>query len=218
MNKSTPISQLPASMQTGNGNFINEQQKQMITQAQQAISTMSMPQSSHNLDIASEDDATIQEVLNQINRPSSPQPQVSIPPPQEPVMHSPPPQVFMPQQVPFQQYAPPPPQIDLQSLYGLLQQQNQTSAIQDMSTTPPGNVSNVASVTSNVFEQFINVFGEDIKLGLIIIVAYTVIQFAPVTKLLSKYVAIEKIPHHTIIINSLIMALIVILTKRVLFK
>ena len=74
MNKSTPLSQLPST--PSQGNFVNDQQRQMITQAQQAIQTSTFPQNTQiSSDIVNDDDPTIQEVLNQFNLPPS-QPEI----------------------------------------------------------------------------------------------------------------------------------------------
>lgn len=208
MNKSTPISQLPMTA-PGNGNFVSEQQKQMVAQAQQAISSMSLPQSSHNVEVAAEDDLTIQEVLNQINNTSAPPQYI---PPEQPTVQPPSPQPTYTQQyiqqVPFQTVSSP--SVDLQSIYNLLQQQNQPQAMPV--------AENVTSVSGNVFEQFINMFADDIKLGVIIMATYAIVQFAPISKVLGNYIAIEKIPYHSIVINSILIALVVIFTRRILFK
>jgi hypothetical protein len=83
MNKSTPISQLPSAMQAQN-TFVNDQQKQMIQNAQQAIQNINLPQNTQiQQDIVNDDDATIQEVLNHINSSQHQQ--------QQQVHHAPPP-------------------------------------------------------------------------------------------------------------------------------
>lgn len=81
MNKSTPLNQLPhpasaVSAATGNmsaGGFVSEQQRQMISQAQQAAQNFALPQNTQpsNDVLNTDDDATVQEVLNQLNQASA---------------------------------------------------------------------------------------------------------------------------------------------------
>lgn len=61
MSKSTPINQIPQQ-------FVNEPQRQMITQAQQAAQHFTMPQSSQLApDVIPENDNSIQDMLNELN-------------------------------------------------------------------------------------------------------------------------------------------------------
>lgn len=212
MNKSTPINQLPIGG-GANPSFVNEQQKQMITQAQQAIGSMNLPQNTQISDIATEDDATIQEVLNQINSNGTGGGQQQMP------------QQMMPQEIPVQQLAAmqqaayqqqqqsynqqayPPSyasqqvqQIDLTPLYAMQQAA--------MSAPPPS-----TGVVSSL-DQFVSMFAEDIKIALLVFTAVVIAHFVPLESFLGKYFAIDKIPYHNVFLRALTAAVLVLLAKR----
>ena len=67
MNKSTPLSQLPS--QNSGGSFINDQQKQMFSQAQAAIQSSTFPQNTslENNVTNTDEDPMVQELLNHFN-------------------------------------------------------------------------------------------------------------------------------------------------------
>lgn len=86
MSKSTPLSQLPQFAQMPpqpqpqssqqpqpqpQPQFVNDQHRHMVAQAQQAAQVYSLPQSS-TLDIAGDDDATVQEALQFVTGSSQP--------------------------------------------------------------------------------------------------------------------------------------------------
>ncbi len=158
MNKSTPLSHLPT---------------QPTLPPQHEI-------------ISADDDATIQEVLNQITG-SSQSPQVSQP------------QIAQPQQpYIFQGMDIPQPTISPQMLNSLLQQKPELQP----------------STTS----MLMNILTEDFKLATIILVAFVIVNFAPITKTLEKYFSLEKIPYSEIIIKGVILSIVVIFAKKTLIK
>lgn len=199
MNKSTPLNQLPVNMPpTG---FVNDQQKQMITQAQQAIGNMNMPQNTQAAEIAAEDDATIQEVLNQISG-SSTMSQTPMMPSQEmpsqlPPMHQ--------QPVMMNHYSMPSP-MELNALYGMSQ---------TMNMAPPTPASH--GVASSL-DQFVRMFADDIKTATIVFIVVVGVHMVPVEKLLGNYFAIDKIPYHDILLKAVLAAVGVLLLRRFVAK
>ena len=80
MSKSTPISQLPIAPQQQQM-FVNDQQRQMVNQAQQAQQNFQMPQNTSTSEVQ-EDESAVLEVLSQLN--TSVQAAVPLPPPPPP--------------------------------------------------------------------------------------------------------------------------------------
>ena len=60
--KSTPLSQLPSPQQAPNSQFVNEQHRQIVAQAQVAAQNFTMPQTTSG-GVSSTEDADIQEAL-----------------------------------------------------------------------------------------------------------------------------------------------------------
>jgi len=186
MNKSTPLNQL-----------------------QQQSAQVQMPEKPS--DILGEDDATIQEVLNQINMqnasaqasqqaPSQMQPPV----PQLPQIQAQLPQQSMPHYAPQMQQFP-----SAQDLY----QMQQTSGGM---MSPPQNVP--VSSGLGTIDMFMTLFAEDVKLAVLVFGCVVVAHFIPASSILNKYIAIDKIPYHDVIIRAIICALLVIVLKKLLFK
>jgi hypothetical protein len=197
MNKSTPISQLPSVMQAQN-TFVNDQQKQMITSAQQAIQNINLPQNTQiQQDITNDDDATIQEVLNHIN--SSQQQQ------QQQVHQSPPPQHMNMMHDIQPQYQSP--QMDQQMMIQNLMNQMQQ----------PNNSLSVGSSVSNI-DMFFHMFADDIKIALLILTLFILVNFIPVGSILGRYIAVDKIPYHDIILKGVLCAVMFVLTKKFVVK
>jgi hypothetical protein len=189
MNKSTPINQLPTN--SGNqGNFINDQQRQMITQAQQAIQTSTFPQNTQiSADLANDDDPTIQEVLNQFN----PQQQQQLQQQQNTDINFLHQQQMMAQQQQQQQ----------QQLFAQLQAAQTVN--QD---TIPSNLNNV------IIGGYLNNITSDIKLAALIFTLFIIVNFIPIESFISRYFAIDKIPYHQIILRALLAASLFMLVKK----
>lgn len=212
MNKSTPIHQLPVGNGSGPG-FINEQQKQMITQAQQAIGNMNLPQNTQIADIATEDDATIQEVLNQINGGGSTAPSVATQQQQIPAQ--------LLQQQAIQQ------EIQQQQAYALQQQQAYANQLQQqlemsaMYNMQPQSVNMAAPASTGIastLDQFFGMFADDLKLVVFVLGAAIIAQFVPLSTFLGKYIAIDKIPHHDVFVKAILTASLVLFAKRAMLK
>jgi hypothetical protein len=122
MSKSTPIAQLPFQPQQQpmqmqmqqppppqladqRHTFVNDQQRQMVSQAQSAAQSYSLPQPSVQTDLY-DDDATIQEALQSLQQPS-PAHHVQQPQPQPQQFAQPFAQPFAHQQLPFAPSQPP---------------------------------------------------------------------------------------------------------------
>lgn len=194
MNKSTPISQLPSAMQAQN-TFVNDQQKQMIQNAQQAIQNINLPQNTQiQQDIVNDDDATIQEVLNHINSSQQQQQQVHHAPP-PPTTHT----------MPDINY-----QMDQQMMIQNLMNQNMINQMQQPSMSHQGGMSNI--------DMFFHMFADDIKIALLILTLFILVNFIPVGSILGRYIAVDKIPYHDIILKGLLCAVLFILTKKFVLK
>jgi hypothetical protein len=83
--KSTPISQLPMATDGPSAMFVNDQQRHLVQQAQQAQQVFAQPQSSQiSSDVVNEDEAMLQEVFNSLNNvpatPAAPAPLPAVAP------------------------------------------------------------------------------------------------------------------------------------------
>lgn len=223
MNKSTPINQLPIS--NGQNGFVNDQQRQMVMQAQNAINNLPMPQNTQQSpDIASEDDATIQDVLNQINGGAGNNDVVengpmgmnmnvvhSMQPPQ--MQHQPmPPQAIPPQMMPPQMMQHPP-QPAFENYMGFMGQFPPQP--QPFTPSPPPKVE---SESDGSFLSFMSNIAEDVKLAAFVFVLFIAVNFIPAEKFLSRYFAIDKIPYYDIIVKALIAFIAVILLKKLIVR
>jgi len=201
MSKSTPIAQLPSAIP--NGGFVNEQQRQFITQAQQAISTNNhIPQNTQaSSDVVNDDDLVVQDILNQINasvNASPPQEQPSPPIMQQPMAQHP--QLVMHNQQPMYQMQSQPqaPQLD-QQLFNLMQQQH-------------------AAIMPHQFQfmDYLNNITDDLKLAGLVFFVVIVIHFVRIEDFVARYIAIDKIPYHQIILRAILAALLVLIVKKII--
>lgn len=184
MNKSTPLNQLQQSAQPA----VPEKPSEIL----------------------GEDEATIQEVLNQINMQNasaSQQMQQQIPQiPQIPQLPTQSPQPTMQPQYPPQMQQFP----SAQDLYQL----QQTGGMMPM--PPPQNVP--VSSGLGTIDMFMTLFADDVKLAVLVFGCVIVAHFIPASSILNKYIAIDKIPYHDVIIRAIICALLVIILKKLLVK
>lgn len=195
MNKSTPLSQLPNALQQQTA-FVNDQQKQMVTSAQAAVQNIPIPQNTQiPPEIINDDDATIQEVLNQINS------QKGNPPPQPQEMLPPQPQLMPPLNMPD-------PMVPQGYNGGMMPFPTASSAM--FQPVAPS-----AASSGNV-ELFLHFFADDLKLAALVFAIFLAVQFIPVGSFLGRYIAIDRIPYHDILIKGLIAAVAVILAKKVI--
>lgn len=229
MNKSTPLNQLPA---TGGQNvFINEQQRQMVMQAQSAVNAIPIPQNTQiSVDGGNEDDATIQEVLNQIHggeghgghgghgggvdEPMNMMNQMmnmDVPPPQtqQPMMT---PQIMAPQispkmfPTPMVQ-APPQPQMDPYT---------QTQYLGQFPPQPQQIVDPLQNHGDGSVLGFITTIAEDVKFASFIFILFIIVHFIPLDKFLMKYFALDKIPYYDVILKAVMAFVAVIIFKKFL--
>lgn len=194
MSKSTPINQLPSQMVPQN-TFVNDQQRQMITQAQQAISNSTMPQNTTlPNDILNEDDSVIQDMLNNLSAGQQQQQQQMQDLQQQ--------EEFLRMaalnnmninqvmQQPQQQHYLPPPQPFFMPQAGLTIQQ------------------------PSMQQKFMSLITSEFKLAGLVFAIVIIVQFVPFHRYISKYIAIEKIPYHEIILRGILAALAVVIAKK----
>lgn len=194
MNKSTPLSQLPNAAQQQTS-FVNDQQKQMVTNAQAAVQNINMPQNTQiPPEIINDDDATIQEVLNQIN--SQKGGNNNLPPPS--MQHH---MEMMTQQAP-------PQMMDMSMMMP------PSSAYQP--TYYPPQPQMIPSSTGSSIELFLQFFADDIKLATLIFAVFVGVHFLPIGSMLSRYVAIDKIPYHDLLLKGIVATVIVIVVKKMI--
>lgn len=207
MNKSTPLSQLPTNP-SGQGNFVNDQQRQMITQAQQAIQNSTFPQNTQiSPDLANDDDPTIQEVLNQFSAPPQQDSQNS----NINYLHQQQMQQQMQQQL--QQ------QMQQQQLLAQLQSQPRTERFQQqidsilpqLQSQPPS-----ASLSNVVVGSYLSNFTDDIKLVTLVFVIVIVVHFVPIEGIIGRYFAIDKIPYHQVLLRAVLAALIFMFLRKMI--
>lgn len=199
MSKSTPLNQLPSqpmipTAQTNQQQFLNEQQKQMVTQAQQAAQAFTLPQNTQmSTDIITDDDATIQEVLNELNASSQP-PQMI--PSGMPVIE----QITIPQ-------------MTMNSTHDITQMQQINGMHQNADSAQPqmqeDRADNIEKSEQGVFQKLFNHFLKDVKLILILVLSYVFVTFVPVQNFISMYfMSIERIPYSSVVIRAILSSVI----------
>lgn len=208
MNRSTPINNLAPNT------FVNDQQRQIVMQAQQAINNMQLPQNTQlnqqngqNFETQNEDDAAIQEVLNQIQASTStpteqhvaPQQQLSIP-------------ALPPQPTHFVQNAPDasnPPTMQYLGQYPpqplTPQQYFDNNAFAQTSTNEQNSM--LSSITA---------VAQDVKLATFVFVVFIVLHFVPVDRFLLRYISMDKIYYYNIVTRALLAFVAVIIFKKFL--
>lgn len=219
MNKSTPLNQLP--VMNGQNTFINDQQRQMVMQAQNAVNALPMPQNTQmSADLPNDDDATIQEVLNQIHgggtgggshsmegmdTPSMSAPSASIPvmPPQ--LMNQQISPAMMPQPI---VQSPPQPTFDPYTQMYSGQYPAQPQPIVD-----PLQHSTDGSVLG-----FVGSIAEDVKFAAFIFTLFIAVHFIPVDKFLMRYFALDKIPYYDVILKATVAFVAVIIFRKLIMR
>lgn len=193
MNKSTPINQLPS--------FVNDQQRQIVTNAQQAIGSINLPQNTQNQPELGDDDVEIQEALNDVNAQLHPQPQ---------------PQPIMRQMMPEQHEYPTMPNIPIENHDDIMYMQGRYQHPQML--TPPAPAPAPALSKKDWFSasDLITRFSDDLKLAAIIAAAVAVVHFIPFDSIIGKYFALEKVPYHDVILRAVFAAVIVLVIKNVI--
>lgn len=224
MNKSTPLAQLPNTntntMQ--NQTFVTEQQKQYISQAQNAISNSHMPQNTQlSADIINDDDIVVQDILNQINASTDNSQQQfqqgSEPTPQQIQQMN---QQIMMQQMAAQQHQ--------QNMMAAQQQQNgngmfippqsqqQAMLLAQLNSMGGGNPYEniIQNSHPTEFKDYLLLFADDLKLASLVFIIDILVHFVPLDKFLSRYFAIDKIPYHEVLLRAIMAALFIIIIKK----
>lgn len=224
MNKSTPLAQLPNTntntMQ--NQTFVTEQQKQYISQAQNAISNSHMPQNTQlSADIINDDDIVVQDILNQINASTDNSQQQfqqgSEPTPQQIQQMN---QQIMMQQMAAQQHQ--------QNMMAAQQQQNgngmfippqsqqQAMLLAQLNSMGGGNPYEniIQNSHPTEFKDYLLLFADDLKLASLVFIIVILVHFVPLDKFLSRYFAIDKIPYHEVLLRAIMAALFIIIIKK----
>lgn len=202
MNKSTPINQLPSSIHN-QAAFINESQRQIVTNAQNAVGNMNMPQNTQN-NIDADDDAEIQDALNDVNAQLGLQASVSSPPP-PPSLPKPP--VYSPN-IPSIPVENPSDVMFLQGAqYTMPPMQHASYSPQAPSPVPPMTLPTVS------YMDYVVRFSNELKLALLVLLAVFAVHFIPFDSMIGKYFAIDKIPYHDILVKAFFTAVIVVTIK-----
>lgn len=210
MNKSTPLSQLPSSnTQPG---FVNDQQRQFITQAQQAVSNSPIPQNTQaSSDIINDDDAIVQDILNQINTASNGASNTNDQEPQQ-------------QNIAYFPTAQPQPSLSPQTLLqlsqlsglngGMMQQAQQMPSINPMGALNSLNALNQLPPQSSLLSPILSMVTDDLKLAGMVFMIVVLVHFIPLDKFIGKYFAVDKIPYHQIILRAIMATLIIIIVQK----
>lgn len=150
---------------------------------------------SQNNDTINDDDAAIQDILNQINA-SNP---------------NPPPSNNSPTSQDLQQ---------LQQLQAQIQQQQLLVAA--MNNNNNININSLAKTPNTIddvnYSSFFNAFTDDIKLATIVFISVIIVHFIPIEKIIGKYFALDKIPYHDILFRASFAATIVLFIKKFIIK
>lgn len=152
MSKSTPINQLP-----------------------------SQTYSSDPPEMLAEDDAIIQDVLNNLRE------KEDVPKPTTPIYMPPPMPMPMPPMMP------------------------QPQMLQPMPTQPMP-----TALPISTYDKWMNLISSEFKLAGAIFAIVIIVQLVPFHKYISKYVAIEKIPYHEILLRAILASLSIIIIKKLL--
>jgi hypothetical protein len=214
--RSTPINQIIPQQNAQANSFINDQQRQIVMNAQNAINTMQMPQNTQQpLDVSSlDDDQTIQDVLNQIHTENGATSQSEVHS-KLPVM---PPQLLTshvtPQMIPTPVVQATPQVLPSQHDFNQMTNHFNTSMSQpqQMYIDPLQNHDE-----SSIFNLMSSV-AEDLKIAGLIFILFVIVHFIPVDKLFMKYFALDRIPYYDIILKALMAFIVVIMFRKVFAK
>lgn len=195
MQKSTPLSSLPnmhlqqPTTHVSPSNppqFVNDQQRRIVTQAQHASQSFTLPQNTqHSNDIMNEDNATIQDALEALNRDTSASPQATNHPSQQEIddymlsmQHE--------QQQPIA-YNP--------DISDLLQSQQQLHV-----HSPGGEVDMKSKLINDILS-----WNDELKIALFGTAIFVFVHAFPIEKYIYKYVSLDKIPNSNMVIKAVIM-------------
>ena len=238
MNKSTPLNQLPhpssavgtATMpmppvvsSSGGHNqvFVNDQQRQMVAQAQHAAQNFQMPQNTQmSADVlnTTDDDATVQEVLNQLNQSAATnngmpmmnlnaqQPPTYVPT-VEPMMGEQPQQPFHPSL-----YETSPANMAFKAGMAMLPgtaYANGNNGVGMGMAMGNGTVSPFGSYAALVQDA-------DLKTFALVIIAYVIVTLLPVEQYVYQYISLYKIPYSDLLVKAVLCGAIVYVLSKFL--
>lgn len=207
MNKSTPINQLPAVSQQNM--FVNDQQRHIVTQAQQAIGNSTLPQNTQlPSEVINEDDAAIQDMLNNLSSQQEP-------PQGGPPQYSP--------HIPLPTGHTQSPQEELMRIAAANNLNiNQLNQLMNGYGAPPSYPPSAAQFQPHVqgyarhLAGLKNVFSSELKLAGLVFLVVILVQFVPFHRYIGKYVAIDKIPYNEIVLRAIVASLVVVVFKKLL--
>lgn len=202
MNKSTPLNQLPSA--GGQTQFVNDQQRQFVTQAQQAIGNSPMPQNTQlSADVINDDDAVVQDILNQINASTGSGSHTSGPiPPSSPPSHVMPPSSRPPSLEQMMQPMAMPPYMQPSMNFDTFMAQAAAAQSQNQPQSVPQMKDYLFQIT------------DDIKLAGLIFMVVLLVHFVPIDTYIGRYFAVDKIPYHKVILRASLAALLVVVIKK----
>lgn len=210
MNKSTPLNQLP--VMNGQNTFINDQQRQMVMQAQSAVNALPMPQNTQmSSELGNDDDATIQEVLNQIHGGNSSQSADEVPSKSVPTM---PPQLMNQQITPNMM---PQPIMQSQPLQPTFDPYAQMYAGQ-FPSQPQNIIDPLQNQTDGSMLGFFSSIAEDVKFAAFIFTLFIIVHFIPIDKFLMRYFVLDKIPYYDVILKATMAFVAVIIFRKFMMR
>lgn len=206
MSKSTPVTQLPTfGSSTSQHNFVNEQQKQMVQQAQQ---TFQLPVNNNDIS-APDDDNAIQDMLQSINiNPSEQQIQQQ--------QHN---TLEQPGDVSFADM------YHQQASTEMFQQQHQPQQFADPMMMMGGSDSTQSDQPQPQPQPNYNIsqktmFGlewnTEVKASVLAALLFIGISIAPVDKLIIKYIALDKIPYSDVLIKGLVCGIVMFILLKLM--
>jgi hypothetical protein len=218
MSKSTPIDQLPQNIL--DDGIINDQQRNIVNQAQNAIQNSIMPQNtSGNSDIINDDDATIQEVLNSIESGNTGNTQT---------------QHITQMSVDDMSG----PQLDEYRRERFKLENSNNNPNNNINTTPPPVQGNNEPIQRNIIDNLIMnnpelfstsgndstkwfIFDDlknDIKSGFVVFLIIIAVQLISFETYLGKYISREVVVNHKVMIRALVGFILFILIKKLLIS
>ena len=218
--KSTPLSQLPSPQQQApNSQFVNEQHRQIVAQAQVAAQNFTMPQTTSG-GVSSTEDADIQEALALVTGavPASSEAQGQGPHQQQQMMQQ---HQHQQQQQELaelnalrqQQHAAMQAQMQLQAQMQQLQQQQQQQQIQQQ---PPQQQSPAHAPRSGASASPFSLPDTDeIRLVLLGISTFILVTLLPMSDLLARFIpALEGIPYSDVLVRALLLGIALFVGQR----
>jgi hypothetical protein len=206
MSKSTPITQLPTSASGGAG--VSDMAQHMMYTQQAGLPPTAPPQNSG--DMMSEDDATIQEVLGQIEDPTPGVMMAPLPPSVSAQRANP---------VRIVARAPPPPPQSSTSVQVQYPQHLPMQAQPQYADAPPPQSQHAATKQGGWLTAALQNYGDDAQLASVVAAAFVATRFVPVERVIAKYfAALERIPHVDVWIKAAVVAVLAVLLRRALIS